>query len=82
VDNLAGIEAVRQVHKAGIWQGSVDYAIAVRTADKRRWWLGGTLRTPGIADYIAMAVGAYYGVPVQTLRQEAGKSRPSDQARP
>lgn len=72
VDNLAEIETLQQVHKAGIWQGSIDYAIAVRTLDQRRWWLGGAIRTPDVADFIAGAVGAYYGVPVKTF---SGKMR-------
>jgi len=57
VDNLAELETVQQVHKAGFWQGSVDYAITVRTADQRRWWLGGTLRTPDLADFIPDPMG-------------------------
>ena len=74
VDNLVELETVQQVHKAGFWQGTVDYAIAVRTADKRRWWLGGAMRTPDLADFIAGAVGAYYGVPVKTFREKFRKS--------
>ena len=75
VDNLAELETVQQVHRVGIWQGSVDYAIAARTADQRRCWLGGTLRTPDLADFIAGAVGAYYGVPVKTFREKMRQSR-------
>lgn len=76
-EDLAELETIQQVHKAGIWQGSVDYAIAAKTIDKRRWWLGGTIRTPDIADYIAEAVGGRYGVPVKTFR---GKMRERLQA--
>jgi len=74
-DNLAELETVRQLHKVGIWQGSVDFAIAVRTVDKRRWWLGGTIRTPDVADFIAEAVGAFYGVPVKTFREKMRQSQ-------
>ena len=81
VDNLVELETVQQVHKAGFWQGSVDYAIAVRTADQRRWWLGGTLRTPDLADFIAGAVGAYYGVPVKTFRKKMRQSQLAAEAK-
>ena len=81
VDNLAELEIVQQVHKAGFWQGSVDYAIAVRTADQRRWWLGGSLRTPDLAVFIAGAVGAYYGVPVKTFRKKMRQSQLAAEAK-
>jgi len=81
VDNIAELETLQQVHKVGFWQGSVDYAIAVRTTDKRRWWLGGTIRTPALADYIALAVGAYYGVPVKTFSEKMRLSKLAAEAK-
>jgi len=70
--DLIGFETAPRTIRGGLtgYSSVSNFVVAVKSGEGRSWWLGGTMHSPGLADFIGMAVGAYYGVPVKTWKDE------------
>jgi len=75
--DLKELETTTRTIRGGLtgYSSARNFVVAVKTGEGRPWWMGGTMHSPGLADFTAMAVGAYYGVPVRTWKDRLQQRR-------